>query len=181
MAACEQRWLEAVRAGEERAFTEAFDAMYPAVRVFLYRYTQSMAVAEEIAQDVFVTWWTDRARLDIRTSLRTYLFVAARNRALNVLRHEKLAQQWAADVAAGGEPSRDDADWAAREAEVAQAIVDAVDALPVGARRIFLMHRTTTLSYAEIATRLGVSVKAVDTQLTRAVRTLRGKLAAFRG
>jgi RNA polymerase sigma-70 factor (ECF subfamily) len=172
--------MEGVRAGDQRMFSEAFDALYPAVRVFLFRYTQSMAVAEELAQDVFVAWWAERGRLDIRTSLRTYLFVAARNRALNAIRREKLAQQWVDDVAAAGEPARADADWAAREGEVAQAIVDAVNALPPRTRRIFLLHRTTSLSYRDIAARLGVTVKTVDTQLTRAVRSLQAKLARFR-
>jgi RNA polymerase sigma-19 factor, ECF subfamily len=172
--------MAAVRAGDRVAFTEAFDAMFPAVRVFLYRYTQSVAAAEDLAQDVFVAWWSERARLDIRTSLRTYLFAAARNRALNHLRHEKVAQQWARDVIAEGEPSRADTDWAVREAEVAQAIVEAMRDLPPRARRIFLLHRTKSLSYADIAARLGVTVKTVDTQLMRAMRSLRARLAKYR-
>lgn len=170
-----------MRAGDQGAFTEAFDALYPVVRVFVFRFTQSVAVAEEVAQDVFVAWWAERERLEIRTSLRTYLIAAARNRALNVLRKERMAERWVEGELAQGEPSRADADWAAREAEVAQAIVAAVDGLSPQARRIFLMHRTTALTYREIAERLGVTVNTVDTQLTRAVKALRTKLAGFLG
>jgi RNA polymerase sigma-70 factor, ECF subfamily len=169
-----------VRAGDAQVFTEAFEALFPAVRVFLFRYTESIAVAEELAQDVFVAWWEERAKLDIRSSLRTYLFSAARNRALNYLRHERLGWRWVDDLAADGEPARDDADWGAREAEIAEAVADAVRALSPQARQIFLMQRTKAMSYADIAARLGVTVKTVDTQLTRAVKVLRKRLAAFR-
>lgn len=172
--------MDGVRAGDRGAFTEAFEAIFPAVRVFLYRYTRSVAIAEELAQDVFVTWWEERARLEVRTSLRTYLFVAARNRAFNYLRHEDVVRRWADGVVAGGEPSRADADWAVQEADLAQAVADAIRALPPRGRQIFLLHRAHSLSYSEIAKKLGVSIKTVETQLRRATHALRARLAAYR-
>jgi RNA polymerase sigma-70 factor (ECF subfamily) len=172
--------LEAVRAGDTRAFAEAFDATFPVIRVFLYRYTQSVATAEELAQDVFVELWEERARVEIRTSLRTYLFVKARNKALNHLRHEELGRRWADEVVAEGERSRDDADWAAREGEIAEAVVDALEALPPRMRQIFLLHRTKALSYSEIASKLGVTAKTVETQIFRALKSLRRRLKKYR-
>jgi RNA polymerase sigma-70 factor (ECF subfamily) len=51
-------------------------------------------VAEEIVQDLFLTIWRKRATLVIETSVTTYLFTAARNRAMNHLRRERVVRRW---------------------------------------------------------------------------------------
>jgi RNA polymerase sigma-70 factor, ECF subfamily len=178
--ASEHRWLEAVRRGDQAVFTEAFDALFPAVRAFLYRYTESTAIAEELAQDVFVKWWDERERLDIHTSLRTYLFAAARNKAFNHRRHEGVANRWVAAEALDGIPACDDTDWAARESEIAEAVAQAVRTLSPRTRQVFILYRLKSLTYADIAARLGITVKTVDNHVARAVRALRERLAIHR-
>ena len=55
----------------------------------------------------------------------------------------------------------------------------AIDALPPRTREVFVMSRERGLRYSEIAEQLGVSVKAVEANMSRALRILRGELAAF--
>jgi RNA polymerase sigma-70 factor (ECF subfamily) len=176
----EREWATAIRAGDVAVFAEVFRTLFPAVRVFLTGLTGPVGVAEELAQDVFVALWEDRERMVLRGSLRSYVFAAARNRALNYLKRERLTQRWADAVVARGEPSVDEARDPAIDAELAQAIADAVQQLSPQCRRMFVMNRAEDRSYGEIARVLGVSIKTVETQMARALRSLRARLAMFR-
>jgi RNA polymerase sigma-70 factor (ECF subfamily) len=64
---------------------------------------------------------------------------------------------------------------------MAEAIRRAIDALPDRCRQIFLLSREKYLSYAEIAEVLGISVKTVETQMWRALKSLRKSLAPYLG
>jgi RNA polymerase sigma-70 factor (ECF subfamily) len=63
--------------------------------------------------------------------------------------------------------------------ELQQAIRSAVEALPPRTREVFLMSRERNLRYSEIAEQLGVTVKAVEANMSRALRQLRDTLAPF--
>ena len=64
--------------------------------------------------------------------------------------------------------------------EVTRAVNRAVDKLPPRCREIFLMSREGGMTYAEIAHSLGISIKTVETQMGRALRSLRLSLARYR-
>jgi RNA polymerase sigma-70 factor (ECF subfamily) len=103
---------------------------------------------------------------------------AARNRALNHLRHLQVQKKSQVFVEALSEPAEHaDADAQARELEVA--IRDAIADLPPRTREVFLMSRERNLRYSEIAELLGVTVKAVEANMSRALRQLRERLAPF--
>ena len=73
------------------------------------------------------------------------------------------------------------ADEALLAAEVRQALAEALQAVAPGAREVFLLSRQRGLTYTEIARTLGLSVKTVETQMGRALKVLRARLAPFRG
>ena len=79
-----------IRAGDE----SACEALYRAYRTplwrFAYSYVRSPEVAEELVQDVFLALWRNRAEAGTRGSIRTWLYAAIRNQALNHLRHERI-------------------------------------------------------------------------------------------
>jgi RNA polymerase sigma-70 factor (ECF subfamily) len=72
------------------------------------------------------------------------------------------------------------ADEALLASEVRDALALALDAVSPGAREVFLLSRQRGLTYGEIARTLGLSVKTVETQMGRALKTLRARLAPFR-
>jgi RNA polymerase sigma-70 factor, ECF subfamily len=171
-------WAERIRAGDAAAFELVFRRLTPGLRAFVFRYVRSEEVAEELVQDLFLTLWRQRERLAIQHSLVTYLFTAARNRALNHLNRERLAKK-ADPVAASapGEPPTIEDDLV--EAELARTIQEAIARLPERTRLVFTMSRQERLTYAEIAERLGLSVKTVETQMGRALRQMRVHLREF--
>lgn len=171
-----------IRAGDERALEQVFRSYYAGMCTFVRRFVHAPDIAEELVQDVFFKLWTKRETLAEIDALRTYLFRAARNTALNHIRRKKLETAWEEQEAARGEQvTLGAADDDASTDEVTRAVNEAVNRLPMRCREIFLMSRQGGLTYSEIATRLGISIKTVETQMGRALRSLRVSLASYRG
>ena len=83
-----------IRAGDARAFEELFRSHYAALCRFAHRYLHEAWLAEELVQDLFADLWADHARLELRGSVRAYLFAAVRNRALNYRKHQLVERDW---------------------------------------------------------------------------------------
>ena len=170
-----------LRAGDERALEAVFRAHYANMCAVVRRIVLAPDVAEELVQDVFFKLWNKRDQLAEIDALRTYLYRAARNTALNHLRRQKLELAHEEREAAKGEPATaEHTDDSATAGELTEAVNGAIDRLPARCREIFLMSRDGGLTYGEIATELGLSIKTVETQMGRALKSLRLSLARFR-
>lgn len=173
--------LERLRArvGAEEAFEAVFRAWYaPLVRA-AEAMLRDRAAAEEVVQEMMLALWRRRETLHVDESLRAYLYQATRNRALNHLRRQRIEHR-AAPRLAEQPVSTPVADAALGERELADAIRDAVSALPPRCREVFELSRVHGLTYAEIARTLEISVKTVEVQMGKALRVLRERLAAWR-
>lgn len=170
--------LARLRGGDHAAFDAIFRQWYePVVRSANY-VLHDPGVAEELSQDVFLELWRRRETLAPDSSVAGYLMQAVRNRSLNHLRHLQVQKKSAVFVEALSEPA-EHADADTHAGELQDAIRDAIDALPPRTREVFLMSRERNLRYSEIAEQLGVTVKAVEANMSRALRQLREKLAPF--
>lgn len=170
--------LAGLRAGDQAAFDAIFRAHYaPLVRVveaMLHR----RDVAEEVVQEVMLELWRRRETLVVEESLRAYLFRAARNRALNSLRHDAIAKR-AEPVVAEDTVAPTGAHAQLVEEEIEVALRTAMNDLPDRCREVFELSRVHGLRYAEIATTLGISVKTVEAQMGKALRILRERMAPW--
>ncbi|MGH7718894.1 MAG: RNA polymerase sigma-70 factor [Gemmatimonadaceae bacterium] len=167
-------WIEQIRQGDEVAFEALFRAFAPGLCAFIARYVGSRAIAEELVQDLFLSLWRKRSELVVRQAVTTYLFTAARNRALNYLGRERTAKQWRASLRRADDPDPS----APSEGELLEMLElqDAIERLPARCRLIFTLNRQQEMTYGEIATSLGLSIKTVETQMGRALKALRGRL-----
>ncbi len=170
--------LARLRGGDHGAFNEIFRQWYEPVVRSANRVLHDPGVAEELAQDVFLELWRRRDALAADSSVAGYLMQAVRNRALNHLRHLAVQKKSVVYVEALAEPA-EHADVEVQRSEVAQTITDAIAELPPRTREVFVMSRERGLRYSEIAEQLGVSVKAVEANMSRALRMLRERLAPF--
>jgi RNA polymerase sigma-70 factor, ECF subfamily len=177
LVADEQALVAAIRTGDLSAFEALFRQHYRALYEVALGYVRDRADAEDVAHDVLIAIWKGRATLDIRSSLRAYLFTAvqrrARKRAARPDFEAGLLARWHRDPVAG--PVRDIENAAERleRSEVYDRISQAVAALPRRQREVFALRAGAELRYAEIADALGTTVKNVEVQLRRAVRALR--------
>ncbi len=139
--------------------------------------------AQEIAQDVFVAVYHQRARYRARAKFSTWLFRIVRNRCLNELRDRASAQRHVVQMPEGLEelPERRDAapDAQAEQAERQEELIDALAALPENQRTAFVLAKIEGLSYREIAERMEITLSACESLVHRARLTLREKLRAL--
>ena len=170
--------LARIRQGDEQAFDTLFRRFYAPLVGLGESLLKTRAVAEEIVQDVMLEVWRRRESIRLEESWRAYLFRATRNRALNELRHfgvEKRGEPWAR----GAESADATALSGLVNAELDAAVAEAVNALPEPVREVFSLSRANGLKYSEIAQVLGISVKTVEARMSRALKELRGRLAAW--
>jgi len=160
----------------EAQFDELVRKHYAEVCRFIHRHVGSEATAEDLAQDLFLRLWERRDHFDFDNP-EPYLYRAARNRALSELRHDRVLGRWrrahTADPEFAAPPSEGVPD------DLPTAIAAAIESLPERCRLIFTMSREQGMSYRQIATRLGLSIKTVETQMGRALRVLRAKVAPY--
>ena len=170
--------LERLRQGDESAFDAIFREWYPSLVRSAESIVRSRAVAEELVQDVMLELWRRRESLAKESSPQAYLFQSTRNRALNHIRHERVERKSEPDLMQRTETSAS-APSQLIEEEIEVALRTAVAELPDRCREVFELSRTHGLKYAEIATTLGISVKTVEAQMGKALRSLRVKLAPW--
>ena len=169
--------LARMRAGADDAFAAIFRRHYPALVVSGTRLLGERALAEEIAQDVLLELWRRRESLQLTGPVGAYLHQAARNRGLNRLRRLRTERVGEPYVRQPGDS--DPADARAISTELAQAVRDAIAALSAPQREVFEMSRDRGLTYQEIASLLGLSVKSVEARMGRALKELRERLAPW--
>jgi RNA polymerase sigma-70 factor (ECF subfamily) len=177
-AAADRQLLARLRTGDEAAFDAIFRGRYAVLVGVADRMLRDRAVAEELVQEVMLALWRRRAELAADEALGPYLVRAVRNRALNHLRHLQIERRDAVHAAGPTEaPARGAGPVVAEE--LAQALERAMAGLPPRCREVFTLSRGHGLSYAEVAARLGISIKTVEAQMGRALRALRTDLAPW--
>lgn len=173
-----------VRAGDAAGFSELLVRHRNPVVHFMYRMVQNQAIAEELAQEVFLRVYRSRESYEPTAKFTTWLFRIATHLALNHLRDHKGERYKASldqptedgllrEVPDGSLTAEQTMMRYARLAEVRQA----VQMLPDKQRAAVIMHKYQEMDYTQIATALGCSESALKSLLFRAYETLRRKLA----
>ena|SRR5690625_70814 len=175
----EEECVEAIRHGEESAFKKLFLTYYDILCNFSWRYTRSKAVSEDLVQDVFTDVWNMRETLDPKKSISVYLYQAVKNKALDYLDHQKVVKkhQLNADPADKNVvyiKSTMNEEW-----EFIKAARYAIDELPFRSQQVYTLHREDGLTYQEIADVMEISVKTVESQMSRALDILRNRLSKY--
>jgi RNA polymerase sigma-70 factor, ECF subfamily len=168
--------LDSLRTGSRAAFDAIFRAHYAPLFAVARRMLTDPGSAEDVVQDVMLELWRRRETLAIETTLRSYLFRATRNRALNRIRHEQVARR-AEPLLARNRAV--EADRRVHEQELARAVRSAVAELPARCREVFELSRVHGLKYAEIADVMSISIKTVEAQMGKALRLMRERLAPW--
>jgi RNA polymerase sigma-70 factor (ECF subfamily) len=173
-----------VKEGDGASFGVLLDKHRSPVVHFLYRMVQNHAVAEELAQEVFLRVYRSRSTYEPTARFTTWLFRIATHLALNALRdgkNERLQERL--DDDSRDMPVRQVSDLrpSVEQSLVYQAKLDevrrAIAALPEKQRAAVLMHKYEEMEYAQIARVLNCSESAVKSLLFRAYETLRARLA----
>ncbi|MGC2639857.1 MAG: RNA polymerase sigma factor [Acidobacteriaceae bacterium] len=178
-----------VRAGEDAGFNILIEKYRKPIVNFMYRMVHNQAIAEELAQDVFLRVYRSRETYRAEAKFTTWLYRIATNLGVNYARdtkHERSAQTIyldQPDAETGTTPDVADAHATAEDElvrdERMKAIRKHVMALPERQRNAVLMHKYQGLDYKEIGAVLHLSDSATKSLLFRAYQTLRERLKEF--
>lgn len=170
----EQQLLSALRFGNEAALRQLFDRHYPLLIGDIYRLIPDVSTCQDLAQELFVDLWNKRETLDIHSSLRAYLRRAAVNKSLNYIKANRRIQfEETEDLAYLPDTSQQDSGKREKQDTLEDALHAAIDTLPEKCRIVFNLSRFEQLSHREIAEKLGISVKTIENQITKAMKMLR--------
>ena len=169
---------EEMKKGKEYAFDFFFNYYYPGLCI----YAQKMISipeqeARDLVQDVFVKFWNDREKSDIRFSIRSYLFASVKNRCFDLLR--KKDRNVKVQEITNETPFADELFETFVLSELEALFNKSLDKLPEHCREVFEMSRLHGLKNREIAAKLDISEKTVENQITKALHILRNELKDY--
>ncbi len=161
---------------DKATFETIFKTFFPGLCAFANKFTRDFDAAKDIVHDVFVNFWHKRDSIDAGKNIKSYLFTSVNNRCLNYIRDHKKFDQNEREIPDGS--SWENSDHLV-QAELEEKINDILNELPEKCREVFLLNRYEGLKYKEIAEKLGISVKTVEAQMSKALRILKEKLVGY--
>lgn len=162
--------LKLIQSGDEHAFKYLFDTHFVSVCRFMNVYLDNTQEAEELALDIFVYIWEHSQTIELKLSLKAYLFRAARNKCLNCLRDRKTTlslDEVTEQKQTGIESSSLEMD------ELSHLIEAAICALPDRCQEVFRKSREENLTNQKIADDMQISIKTVEGQITKALKHIK--------
>ncbi|MEX1063692.1 MAG: RNA polymerase sigma-70 factor, partial [Balneolaceae bacterium] len=166
------------RGGDHQAFEALFKKYCLPLTRFAWRFVSSHAVSQELVQEVFADIWEKRETLVIHGSIRPYLYKATKNCALNFLKRNEIKKEcdtlWVEKMET---TSMFEFEGQEETEQLRKMIGRAVEELPPRSRMTYKLHRHDGLTYEEIAEVMNISVKTVESQMTRTLKILRERLA----
>lgn len=178
-----QQLINGIREGDLTAFEELHKRYYIFLCLVAEHIVRNPCDAEEIVSDVFVKLWNIRKKFEITVSLKAYLVKAVRNTSLNYLERNKTNNNLTDSLSNSDDKLLAwDSDYPLGqlyEKEIISILDHGIETLPEACREIFILSRDKDLQYSEIASKLGLSVNTIKTQMKIALSRLRENLKDY--
>lgn len=171
--------LAGLKNSDKQVFEQLFRSCYVPLCNYAAGIVSDKDEAEDIVQQTMITFWEKRETIEIATSVKSYLYRAVHNQALNKIRHDKVHQEYSKDVQSAGEQESEAASGKILQQEMQLKITEAINQLPEQCRTVFQLSRFENLKYVEIANHLGISVKTVENHMGKALRLMRISLKDY--
>lgn len=157
-------------------YKNVFDLHYEALYGYAFSILREETYTEDILQNIFIKLWQHRDTVKAET-VKAYLYTAVRNECLNYLKHKVVKAGYVQHQTAGDVAT--DNNIHTEQKELHEKIQYLVNQLPEKCATVFYMCRQLGLSYREVADALGISVKTVENQMSKALKFLRGGLTEY--
>lgn len=174
-----ERWIEKIKNGDRKAFKNLFLRFYDPLCQFSWQFTRSQHISEELVQEVFLAVWKSKETLDPQKDIKSYLYQSVKNKALNYIKHKELAEEYNNKIEwLSPTPVTQQHNYR-EQSEFVEAAQKAIEDLPGRARQIYKLSRKDGLTYKEISAVLDISIKTVESQMSRALKILRKSLSQY--
>lgn len=171
--------IEGLRRRDKVVFDYIFNYYYSSLCAFSMQYINDRNEVEDLVQDFFVSLWIEAPNLQIRSSLKSYLFAGVKNRCLDFQKHQKVSEKYRAYILFSAENGDNTTDHYFAESELRQAIQKSLEKLSPRCREIFELSRLKGLSNQEISEQLGISKRTVELQISNSLKILKKELVEY--
>lgn len=168
-----------IQNGDKKAFDKLFRKYYLILRDYARQLTHNVSVAEDIVQDLFYTLWTKQNEISGIKSIGAYLRISVHNRCITYLKKnssfvsEDIDKWLSAECDSLQQEIFSYRDDDLEREELSLIISETIESLPEQCRKVFKLSRNFGLKNAEIANHLGISVKAVEKHISKALNIIR--------
>ena len=159
--------------GDESAFDKIMKELFDKLVFFVDRYVHDIHAAEDIAIDAFSDLVVNKHRYNFKVTLKTYLFMLGRSRALNYIKHRKVIDFVELEEADQASPEQESLEEIVLVDERKRIVNNALRTLPDDMRIVIHLIYFEDLSYDEAAKVMKKNRKQVDNLLYRAKKELR--------
>jgi len=169
--------IDKIRSGDNLVYEELFHTYYNALCAYAKKILFNHYMAEEIVRDVFVKIWEKRESIELKSTLKYYLFRSVLNRCINYIEHQKVARDFKSlqkDKIKINEDDNGD-----ETHELLRYVLNCIEELPEQCKKVFKFSRFDGYTYKEIAEELNISIKTVEIHMSKALKYLRNKKKDF--
>lgn len=163
---------------DKTLFEKLFKEHFQLLCIFAKQYVGDADTAQDICQKVFITLWEKRESINLKKSIKSYLFTSVKNRCLNHIRDHKKFRSKVLDLDCGAFDLFTEEEHLEVE-DLKEKIDKALEKLPEKCRKVFEMSRFQNMKYKEIAEELGIAQKTVEAHISKAMKILREDLKDY--
>ncbi len=160
-------------------FELLFKTEFKGMCYFSMKYVKDLDTARNIVQEAFATLWEKKDAIDTEKSIKSYLSSIVYSRSLNYLRDNKKFNKDLLENEGISIQGDYESDSRVLTMELKESIEAAIEELPEKCREIFILSRYEHKKYQEIADLLGISIKTVEAQMSKALQHMRSRLAPY--
>ncbi len=168
---------ERLKTGDESALEIIYERYWEKLFICSFNILKDRQACEDILQEIFIRIWNNRNKIEFSVSLKAYLFAATRYEVYRHIRHGSVTEEIFTQL--HDRLHTPSFHGHIEHKELIRQIDFIIDSLPPKCKEVYKLSREEQLSHKEIASRLNISTKTVENQLTKALRHLRTSLGVF--
>jgi len=161
----------------------AFDVLYKKYSKRLYKFgfsiLKSQEETENLIQDVYLSLYENRHKVEKETSVKYYLFSIAHNSAISIIRKKAKESQFIEYLRSLQEINEQPVNVELEYKELTNNLDEIINQLPRRQKEVYILHRIDGLKYNEIADRLHISTNTIENHMSHAIKTIREKMGKY--
>lgn len=181
----DKKLLQELRNNNIEAFEHFFRENQPNMVMYACNLLDDWEMARDIVQEVFISFWENKERLEIHSTLKSYLYSAIKHQCINAFKHRIVEEKYNNKTILEfrklqlSHYQNEDSHLRIDEKELGNKIEQVISQLPDQCRITFELSRYRGMKSREIAQKMDISVRTVETQIYRALKALKTSLKDY--
>ncbi len=165
--------IKKIKEGDIDEFERLFKQLYSPLLLFSISIVKDRDIAEDIVQDIFYNIWRDRERLNIFTSIKSYLYKSTYNNSIKEIIRNQVKDRYKTEQdIISNEGNRSIATELLEMKDLERVVIKSISKMPQRRAEIFRLHRFSKMKYSQIAQTYDLSIKTIEAEISKAIKTV---------